>query len=182
MAESRTGASTWIIAGAIVAAGLLIASAVYLSRAGGGNEPSPLPTPQEPPSAAPASPLPPGETVEPPSPAKQDLAAQRSLQTALDSAVKISAATKSFARANAQVMADVEPRLTYEAGGTASAGPANISILAAGTFWSAAAQSQSGTCFWIKHSAETGSTTYGVGVPCTGAAAFHAESPSWPAA
>ena len=177
-AKSKSGA--WIIAGAIVLSGLLVAIAVYLSRTGGEPGPSPLATPQQPPAAPTTQAVsPPGESAEAASSAKQDLAAQRSLQAALDSARKVRAATSSFARANSEVMVDVEPRFTYEPAGNASTGPTNLSVLAAGTFWSAAALSHSGTCFWIKHSDDTGQTTYGIGTPCTGASAVYAKDAGW---
>ena len=80
----------------------------------------------------------------------------------------------------------IENSLTYKAAGVASTGPGDISVAIpvvaapnAGTQWSAAALSKSGTCFWIKDDVVAAGTTYGSGAACTGTAAAAAAATSW---
>jgi type IV pilus assembly protein PilA len=73
-----------------------------------------------------------------------------------------------------------EPSLSFVDTATASSDPKTVSINAASasTFY-AAAMSKSGTCYYIKDSATSG-TSYGTGTTCTGtAAASGTYTSSW---
>ena len=77
----------------------------------------------------------------------------------------------------------IEPSLTYNAAGVASTGPTVVSVAVTGSnaIWSAAALSQSGTCYWIMDDAGAGGTgtKYGTGAACTGTAAAAAAGATW---
>ncbi len=69
----------------------------------------------------------------------------------------------------------VEPSLVYAGSATASRGFKTVSVKAATSEWAAAAQSASGTCFYIH---DTGETRYGTaagGQACTGVEALTAS-------
>jgi type IV pilus assembly protein PilA len=110
----------------------------------------------------------------------QNRAAQSSLRNALVAAKTYYTDNSSYASATDANLPSVEPSLTYKAAGVASTGPTDVSVAPNGsTSWSAAALSASGTCFWIKDTAATG-TTYGSGATCTGTAAAAAAGSSFP--
>jgi type IV pilus assembly protein PilA len=77
----------------------------------------------------------------------------------------------------------IEPSLTYNAAGVASTGPTVVSVAVTGSnaIWSAAALSQSGTCYWIMDDAGAGGTgtKYATGAACTGTAAAAAAGATW---
>jgi len=107
----------------------------------------------------------------------QDRAAQSSLRNALTAAKTIYTDSSTYAGATAAGLAAVEPSLTYSAD-VASTGPKNVSVLASAGTWSAAVQSDGGTCFLIKETSNTG-TTFGTDAACTGTAALGAADPKW---
>jgi type IV pilus assembly protein PilA len=109
----------------------------------------------------------------------QNRAAQSSLRNALTAAKTIYTDSQTYASADATAMESVEPSLTFVAGTVASANQNTVSVAsdAAGEF-SAAAMSASGTCYWLKDNAASG-TTYGTGATCTGVAADAAAAPAW---
>ena len=122
----------------------------------------------------------------------QNRAAQSDLRNSLVAAKTMYTDASSYAAATSAAgtgLVSVEPSLCYVATGTASvasgavcvsgAGAASLSIDAAATTWAAARMSASGTCYWIKDTAASG-TTYGVGGACTGTAAQGAALTAWP--
>jgi type IV pilus assembly protein PilA len=113
----------------------------------------------------------------------QNRAAQSGLRNALVAAKTMYTDNSSYALANEVVatgLKTVEPSLTYVAAGAPSTGPAVISVAPSGTAsWSAAALSASGTCYWIKDVALSG-TFYGTGATCTGTAAAAAAGTAFP--
>jgi type IV pilus assembly protein PilA len=103
----------------------------------------------------------------------QDRAAQSSLRNALVAAKTIYTDNSTYTTATAVNLATVEPSLTFSAD-VASTGPTNVSVLPGAQVWSAAALSNSGTCFWIKDNAQGPGTTFGSGATCTGTGALAA--------
>lgn len=112
----------------------------------------------------------------------QNRAAQSGLRNALVAAKTMYTDSSTYAAADSTAtgLTTVEPSLTYVAAGVASTGPANISVApSTSVSWSAAALSASGTCYWIKDTALSG-TTYGSGAVCTGTAAAAAAATAFP--
>jgi type IV pilus assembly protein PilA len=108
----------------------------------------------------------------------QNRASQSSLRNALTAAKVSYTDTDDYSKADSTAtgLILIEPSLTYVATGIASNGPNNISVSNAGQVWAGASLSQSGTCFWIKDTATSG-TTYGnttTAANCTGTAALAA--------
>jgi hypothetical protein len=105
-----------------------------------------------------------------------DAQAQAALTTALTAARTAFVESASYAGADANSLAAIEPSLRYVAG--ASSGPSVVSVAATATDWGAAVLSRSGTCFYL-HASSAGGTSYGSGRSCTGQAAMAASSPSF---
>lgn len=173
-------ASGWLIPAAIVVAGVLIAFAVVLSRNPGEDavfipEPSPM---VEPSMTAPTGPP---EPAVPPSPVDTagDAQAQENLQTVVGSARSIYDSSGSYLAATSFDLATQLPSLTFVDPITESTSASEISISTATTTFSAAARSDSGTCWWIRAVADQ--VTYGTGASCTGASAAGAQAAEWPA-
>ena len=172
----------WIIGGAIVIAGLLIAIAVYLSRAGEAEVAAPVAAP----SAPAASNTPPASSAPQPPPADValDAAAQRNLRNALRTAEDLAADSGSFTGAGSLEMSEALPELTYQPSVRPSTRSDALSVANNPTSWAAAALSESGACYWIKAviGADGSETvvTYGSGTPCSGnAAMLSATLPDW---
>jgi type IV pilus assembly protein PilA len=103
----------------------------------------------------------------------QNRAAQSSLRNALVAAKTAYTDDSSYTSATDADLGAIEPSLTYVAGTVASADPTTVSVTISGTagaeeVWSAAAWSESGTCFYIEDNATGPGTTYGEGADCTG--------------
>jgi type IV pilus assembly protein PilA len=112
----------------------------------------------------------------------QNRAAQSSLRNALTAAKTMYTDTNAYTSADSSStgLTTVEPSLSYVAAGTASTGPKVVSVAAGSTTWSAAAKSDSGTCYWIKDVSTGPGTTFGSGATCTGTAADAAAATSFP--
>ena len=111
----------------------------------------------------------------------QDRAAQSSLRNALVAAKTIYTDASDYTQANATALAAVEPSLTFVATGVASTNATTVSVdpVSANT-WAAASLSASGTCFYIKDSANGPGTRFGSGTTCTGTQAnTSATATSW---
>jgi type IV pilus assembly protein PilA len=121
----------------------------------------------------------------------QNRAAQSDLRNALVAAKTMYTDNSSYTAADSAAttgLVSVEPSLCYVAAGTASvasgascvsgSGAASLSVSAASTQWAAARMSASGTCYWIRDQAASG-TTYGTGT-CTGTAALAAALTVFP--
>ncbi len=169
--------SSWIIAGGVIVAALILAVAIASSRGHLSAQPLGGST------VATASSLARTQV--------QDEVPQSGLRLALVSAKMMWTTARSYAAADASAtgLVTVEPTLCYVAGDIPSsaqgptcesgAGDISISVQPNGTTaWAAAEMSYSGTCFWIKDDATTG-TTFGSGEPCTGSAALGASDTSW---
>jgi len=114
----------------------------------------------------------------------QNRAAQSSLRNALVAAKTAYTDTSDYTGADTSAeLLLIEPSLTYNDAATASTGPTVVSVAVTGSnaIWSAAALSQSGTCFWIMDNAGAGGTgtKYGTGAACTGTAAAAAAATTW---
>ena len=118
----------------------------------------------------------------------QNRAAQSSLRNALVAAKTSYTDTSDYSGATTTGLQAIEPSLTYLAAGTASTGPnaVSISVTNSGTatsaVFSAAALSQSNTCYYIKDDASSAGTgtKYGTGATCTGTAAVAANLTAFP--
>ncbi len=80
----------------------------------------------------------------------QDSVSKTSLRNALTAANVIFTDRQTFGGADAKGMAIAEGGLSYLPEDQTSGGPKSISVLGQDTTWSAAAMSDSGTCFQIK--------------------------------
>jgi type IV pilus assembly protein PilA len=114
----------------------------------------------------------------------QNRAAQSSLRNALVAAKTAYTDTSDYTTATDVLLPAIEPSLQYQPAGTASTGPTEVSVEAdplTPNIWSAAALSESGTCYWIMDDAgATGTgTKYDTGAACTGTAASAAAGASW---
>jgi type IV pilus assembly protein PilA len=119
----------------------------------------------------------------------QNRAAQSGLRNALVAAKTSFTDVDSYVNATSANLGAIEPSLTYNGTAVASTGPTVVSV---GPFttngtgtndsWSAAALSQSGTCYWIKDVATTpgAGTFYGSGATCTATAAQAANLAKFP--
>ena len=110
----------------------------------------------------------------------QNRAAQSSLRNALTAAKTIFTDANDYTDATVSELGVVEPSLQFVAAGTASTGPNVVSVATpnADTF-SAAAEADSGDCFWIKDVSTGPGTTFGSGATCTGTAADAAAASAW---
>ena len=115
----------------------------------------------------------------------QNRAAQSSLRNALVAAKTAYTDVSDYSTATDTDLPAIEPSLTYLAAGAPSTGPNVVSVEVSGAnneVWSAAALSDSGTCFWITDDATGPGTQYGDdggAGNCTGADADAAASASW---
>jgi type IV pilus assembly protein PilA len=118
----------------------------------------------------------------------QNRAAQSSLRNALVAAKTAYTDNDDYATATDVNLGTIEPSLTYLPN-TASTGPNVISVLISNVVvgdsqvWSAAALSDSGTCYWIKDVAvgvPGAGTFFGSGAACTGTGALGANLPRFP--
>jgi hypothetical protein len=108
----------------------------------------------------------------------KDVAAQSALANSLQTAkLAFVDGGEDYTSAGPGQLSALDPSLTYTDG--PSTNPSVVSLVATHTTWSAAVMSDSGTCFWIHDDMSVGSTTYGRGTPCTGAAAEAASGSSW---
>ncbi len=111
----------------------------------------------------------------------QDSIAKTGLRNALTAANVIFTDDQSYAEADAVSMEAAEAALEYSDADTASTGPKHLSVEASDTTWSAAALSESGTCFWVSTDDE-GTVTYGTtetASDCTGGDAAGATASDW---
>jgi len=110
--------------------------------------------------------------------AAKDVAAQSSLASSLQTAkLAFVDGGDNYTSAGPGQLSALDPSLTYTDG--PSTNPSVVSLAATDTTWSAAVMSDSGTCFWIHDDVNVGTTMYGRGTPCTGAAAAGAAGASW---
>ena len=116
----------------------------------------------------------------------QNRAAQSSLRNALVAAKTMYTDTSDYSTATsgAAGLTTVEPSLTYTAAAVDSTGNTTVSVQVSGAnneIWSAAALSESGTCYWITDNATGPGTRYGTGTPatCGGEDADAAAGTSW---
>ena len=99
----------------------------------------------------------------------QDTLAQQSLRSALTAADVAFAPHQTFADADVTTLSAATPTLDYALGGLISLGPRSISVVADKDRWAAAAQSETGTCFFIAADHD-GRVRYGTATdgPCSG--------------
>ena len=167
----------WIIGGAIIVAGLLIAVALYLSRSTSPGEDLPPPAP---------SVMPAGQTPSPTSGTPQpDAQAQHTLRASLQAANDLRTVEAGYTDANTFELGKAAPQFTYIPAVRASTTWNEVSVANSGTSWAGATMSGSGTCYWIRDviDEDDGSTTttYGSGTPCTASAALaSANLETWP--
>ena len=119
----------------------------------------------------------------------QNRAAQSSLRNALVAAKTAYTDVSDYSTATDADLPAIEPSLAYVDGVTDSADPNEVSVLisdvdADGNFetWSAAAMSESGTCYWISDDATGPGTTYGDDAgagACSGTDAVGPLNPKW---
>jgi type IV pilus assembly protein PilA len=121
----------------------------------------------------------------------QNRAAQSSLRNALVAAKTMYTDVSDYSTATeaaATGLPTVEPSLTYTAAAVDSTGPTIVSVQVSDTaagdvdqIWSAAAMSESGTCYWITDNATGPGTRYGTGAAatCGGEDADAAAGTSW---
>lgn len=169
----------FIIAGGIAAAGFFIAIALFLSRASDGPPPSPPPA-----VATDVAPAPPPATIAPAVDfAAANAATQANLNQVMTAALEAFAVNGSFAGETPTVLVTQVPTMTFLRAENASTMPTVISVSSQDLTFSAAAHSESGTCFWIKATSpgaeEIPVTSFGVGLPCTGQAAEASALPTW---
>ena len=120
----------------------------------------------------------------------QNRAAQSSLRNALVAAKTAYTDVSDYSTAGtAAELTAIEPSLTYLVDPAESTGPNQVSVLISdvdtdGNFetWSAAAMSDSGTCYWISDDATGPGTTYGddaAAGDCAGGDALGPLNPKW---
>jgi len=179
-APKRNDGSGWLIPIAIVMAGIVLAFAVVLSRRAPQSAPAPVFSPFP---ASPIQTFAPSPSVVVPSPPPEtsagDSAVLRTLEDVVAAARSIRTQTGSYVGATSFELARILPANIYQPPTGPSVGPTSVSVSSAQTMFAAAAMSATGTCFWIRDSDGT-TTTYGVGIPCTGTAATGASLPTWP--
>jgi type IV pilus assembly protein PilA len=98
----------------------------------------------------------------------KDRAAQSSVRNTLTAAKAMYADDSNFDGATDAALLAVEPSLTFQAAGTDSGGPKDVSVEGAGQVFSAAALSDTDTCFYIRNTAN-GQTEF-ASVPNAGGA------------
>jgi type IV pilus assembly protein PilA len=117
----------------------------------------------------------------------QNRAAQSSLRNALVAAKTMYTDTSDYSTADSTAvtgLVSVEPSLTYVGPAVDSTSNTTVSVQVSGAndeIWSAAALSESGTCYWITDNATGPGTRYGTGTAatCGGEDADAAASTSW---
>lgn len=105
---------------------------------------------------------------------------QSNLHAAVDAALSIGRQESSLAGAGALRMRQAVPDLLFIDPDESSNDPAVVSVFASSSVWAGAARASSGACYWIRTTLD-GTTTYGTGPDCTGAAARAASETAWPA-
>jgi len=118
----------------------------------------------------------PAVTAAPSPVALDDDAARASASSALLVARDVFTETGSFAGASTATLAAEAPDLIFVDG--PSTAPAIVSVAARDGAWSAAVMGDTGTCFWIRATAD-GRIRYGRGTACTGSAAAGADLTAW---
>lgn len=166
-----------IIAGGIVVAGIFIALALFLGRSVGGDA-DVAPPPFDP--RASATPIAASPTIDPSAANRKTTGA---LMDVADAAAAIGITDGTFMNATTLAMSQRVPRYTYLPSTRPSDRPTQLSMLPQDVTWSAAALSESGTCFWIRLTLAEGEVfrAYGTGAPCTGRAAQSAAETAFPA-
>lgn len=106
----------------------------------------------------------------------QDVQAQVTGQTAIQSVDGLYAENGSFDAITPQALKGFEPTLAFTDG--ESTDPNTVAVKATADGVGLAIHSASGTCLYAH--IEAAGVTYGSGVACTGAAALEASSPAWP--
>ncbi len=89
----------------------------------------------------------------------QDSVAKTSLRNGLTAADVLFTDSQDFSLADQKGMSSAEGALDYTDGGSSSNGPKQLSITANSDDWTAAARSESGTCFYI-HTTSQGTVSY----------------------
>ena len=108
----------------------------------------------------------------------RDAAAEQALTSSLNTAkLAFLDSGENFDDAGPGQLSALDPSLTYTDG--PSMNETVVSVATTTTTWSAAVLSASGTCLWLHEDESTGTTTYGHGEPCTGAAAAGATGTAW---
>jgi hypothetical protein len=108
----------------------------------------------------------------------KDVVAEQALTGSLQTAkLAFLDSGENFVDAGPGQLSALDPSLTYTDG--PSMDPTVVSVATTTSTWSAAVLSSSGTCYWIHEDAAAGTTTYGHGSPCTGAAAAAATRTAW---
>jgi hypothetical protein len=108
----------------------------------------------------------------------QDVQAQLTGSSAIQSVEAVYATAGSFQQVTPQALKAYEPTFTYTA--EASTEPNTVSVDSTAQGVGLAVYSSSGTCLYA-HVAAAG-VTYGTGPTCTGEAALQASKPAWPTA
>jgi hypothetical protein len=106
----------------------------------------------------------------------QDVQAQLTGTSAIQSVEALYAQNASFETITPQALKAFEPTFTYTDG--ESTGPNTVAVKATSQGVGLAVRSESGTCLYAHVAAAA--VTYGSGAACTGAAALDATSPAWP--
>jgi type IV pilus assembly protein PilA len=111
----------------------------------------------------------------------QDRAAQSSLRNGIAAAKTCFTDNDTYTGCDDAALNGIEPSLTFQAGPSTAPKEVSDTVYSGGDAWSAAALSDSGTCFWINDvSVDPGAGTfYGSGAACTGLAAQAAAAAKW---
>jgi hypothetical protein len=104
--------------------------------------------------------------------------AQDTLRRAQAAAEIVHSRTGSFRDADADVLEEDVPDLSFRPEDEASAGLDDVSVSASQTVWAAAVEARPGACFYIRLSVGA-DPRYGAGSQCTGEAALMANDPRW---
>lgn len=112
----------------------------------------------------------------------QDRAAQASLRVGQNTAMIIYTDDADFSSIDESAMSGAEPQFTWLSDNVASTGPNVVSVAnpTDGSGWGAAAESQSGTCFYL-YVQQGGATLYGSSdtLACTGTQALNVTGTGW---
>ena len=111
----------------------------------------------------------------------QDKAAQSAARNGVAAAKTLFVDADSYANVNAESLGQLEQSLAFVDSPLASPDPNTVSVWTDGDMvYAEAVLSQTGTCFWMKDDATSG-TTYGTGTAdtCTGEDASAASDPGW---
>ena len=110
----------------------------------------------------------------------QDSSTQSTLRAGQATALVVFTDNGAFTDADAAALGTAEPTYTWVDSPTASDDDLKVSVDSTASTWGAAAESDSGTCFYVKVSS-TGPTLYGssTSADCTGAQALTVTDTSW---